>query len=34
MTQFSYEAYSAQQSTKRSSSAGGARQNPTHFINE
>lgn len=34
MAQFSYEAYSAQQSTKRSSSAGGARQNPTHFINE
>ena len=35
MAQFSYEAYSAQQNTKRaSSSTGGARQNTTHFINE
>ena len=34
MAQFSYEAYSAQQSTKRTTSAGGGRQNPTHFINE
>lgn len=33
MAQFSYEAYS-QQNTKRTTSAGGSRQNPTHFINE
>lgn len=34
MAQFSYEAYSAQQNTKRTTSAGGGRQNSTHFINE
>ncbi len=34
MAQFSYEAYSQQAAAKRSTSAGGGRQNPTHFINE